>query len=229
MDDILISLKSNPKHTEAVMEISDLKTGENKKIDYKISKKSGKFSTEVYIDGKLTGPYVTDYDPLEPGATSEVLKNSKIDDQATIQAYYYRWDNVYFANGYGIKYPHPDYQYYWAEAWQNFYINGNQLYHYHIDLYTSTTIARLAPVAAGAAIGSRVGGVYGAVVGACLGLYLGGVSSSILLDERGSIWYWYAKSWGWTVLPISPYLYYYPKYFRISSYTLWNGLGIGNP
>ncbi|MCX9027051.1 MAG: hypothetical protein OIN86_02585 [Candidatus Methanoperedens sp.] len=134
-----------------------------------------------------------------------------------------------YTKGSGIKYPHPDYQSYGAYEWQNFWINGNQLYHNHIDKYTSTTIAQMAPVVAGAAIGAYVGGVVGAVAGAALGLILGGASSSVLLDEKDSIWYTDAKSWGIIVIPVPPFVQYLPKYFRISAYTLWDGLGIGNP
>ncbi|MFZ3384810.1 MAG: hypothetical protein WA144_12880, partial [Candidatus Methanoperedens sp.] len=91
------------------------------------------------------------------------------------------------------------------------------------------TIAQLGPVAAGAAIGAYVGGVVGAIAGAVLGLILGGASSYVLLDERDSIWFWDSKEWGWTVIPVPPFLEYIPKYLRIAAYTLWNGLGIGNP
>ncbi|CAG1002924.1 hypothetical protein METP1_03036 [Methanosarcinales archaeon] len=87
----------------------------------------------------------------------------------------------------------------------------------------------MAPVVAGAAIGAYVGGVVGAVAGAALGLILGGASSSVLLDEKDSIWYTDAKSWGIIVIPVPPFVQYLPKYFRISAYTLWDGLGIGNP
>lgn len=231
--DVLISLKSNPQHTEAVLDVEDLKTKEKKTITYKISKESGNFTTEIYYEGKLANTFVTDYDPLEPGVTADVLKNNakktETAGQVTTLAYNYWWDSVYFTKGSGIKYPHPDYQYYGAEAWENFYISGNQLYHNHIDEYTSASIAQLAPVAAGAAIGAYVGGVVGAIAGAVLGLILGNASSSIILDERNSIWYWDSQVWGWTIIPVPPYLQYLPKYFRIAAYTLWDGLGIGNP
>ncbi len=93
----------------------------------------------------------------------------------------------------------------------------------------SNVIVQLAPVAAGVAIGAYVDGVVGAVAGAVLGLVLGGATSYALLDEKGCIWFWCSKIWGWTVIPVYPYIQYLPKYFRIASYTLWDSLGIGNP
>jgi hypothetical protein len=147
--DVLISLMSNSQHTEAVMDIEDLKTKEKKTINYKISKKSGEFITELYYDGKLANTFVTDYDPLEPGVTADVLKNkakkTETAGQVTTLSYNYWLDSVYFTKGSGIKYPHPDYQYYGAEAWENFYISGNKLYHNHIDKYTSICFSLLFP------------------------------------------------------------------------------------
>lgn len=231
--DILISLKSNPELTEAVMKIEDLKTKEKETINYKVSKKSDKYTTKVYYKEKLANTIVTDYNPLESGKTADILKNNakktENADQVTAQAYNYWWDGVYFTNGYGIKYPHPDYQYNGVSEWEDFYLNGYQLQHVHIDKYYSSRIADYAPAVVGGIIGARIGGGIGLVVGAALGLVLGGFTSQILLDERDSIWFWNAQSWAFIVIPVPPYLYYVPKYLRISGYTLWDGLSIGNP
>ena len=233
VDDILISLKANPQHTEAVMDIEDLQTKEKKTISYKISKKADKFTTEIYSEGELVNTVVTDYDPLESGVTSDVLKNNakKIEDtsQITTLATSYYWDGVPFVKGSGIKYPHPDYNSYpgW-EVWDNWYISGDQLIHYHLADWISEPIATLSPVLAGAAIGTRAG-LYGAIAGAALGLFLGGSTSYALLDEEGCIWYWYSESWDFIIIPVPPFIYYLPEYFRISAYTLWDGLDIGNP
>ena len=81
---------------------------------------------------------------------------------------------------------------------------------------------------AGAAIGTRAG-LYGAIAGAALGLFLGGSTSYVLLDEEGCIWYWYSENWDFIIIPVPPFIYYLPEYFRISAYTLWDGLDIGNP
>jgi hypothetical protein len=90
----------------------------------------------------------------------------------------------------------------------------NQKWSCDVPFYLYIAYALLSPVAAGAAIGAYVGGVVGAIAGAVLGLILGNVSSSILLDERDSIWYWDSKVWGWTIIPVPPFLEYIPKYFR---------------
>ena len=233
VDDILISLKANPQHTEAVIEVEDLITKEKKIISYKISKKADKFTTEIYSEGELFNTVILDYDPLEPGVTLDVLKNNakKIEDmsQVTTLATSYYWDGVPFVKGSGIKYPHPDYNSYpgW-EVWETWKINGNDLTHYHMSDTWSGPIAELSPAIAGAIIGSRAG-PQAAVAGAVLGLLLGGITSGALLDEEGSIWYWYSTSWEWIILPVAPYLYYIPKYFRISEYTLWDKMSKGNP
>jgi len=200
VDDILLSLKSNPQHTEAVMEINDLITKETKTINYKISKKTGKFTTELYSEGELVNTFVTDYDPLEPGVTSDVLKNNakKIEDsnQVTSLATTYSWDGVPFVKGNGIKYPHPDYNSYpgW-EVWESWKIPGNQVGHYHLSDEWSEPIAELSPALAGAAIGTRAG-LAGVIAGILIGLFLGSSTSHALLDEEGCIWYWKSYTWG---------------------------------
>jgi len=233
VDDILISLKANPEHTEAVMEIEDIKTKEKKTIFYKISTKADKFTTEIYSEGELVNTFVTDYDPLEPGITSDVLKNNskKIKDrsQVTTLATSYNWDGVPFVKGSGIKYPHPDYNSYpgW-EVWDTWYISGDQLIHYHIADWVSKPIAEFSPAVAGAIIGG-FGGIHTAIAGAVLGLFLGSATSHALLDEEGCIWYWHSESWDFIIIPVPPFVHYLPEYFRISAYTLWDGLDIGNP
>jgi hypothetical protein len=232
--DVLITLKSNPEHTEAVLEIEDLITKEKETIYYKVSESSGIYTTEMYFKEELVNTYVTDYDPLEPGITGKVLSNTYKDTKKPItadsKASYYYWDSVYFASGYGIKYPHPDYQAYGAQPWDSFYISGNQLNHRHMSESESAVTAQLAPVAAGAAIGSKIGGTVGAVTGAALGLILGSGSCAVLLDENDCIWFWDSKSWAIIPNPVPPFLpYNLPMYFRIGPYTLWDALGIGNP
>lgn len=231
--DIVISLKSNSQHTEAVMEIRDLISNECTTINYEVLNVSGKFTTNVYYEGELYNTYVTDYDPLEPGVTKELLDNNAkcvLDGvQVTTRSTSYLWDGVHFVKGSGVKYPHPDYTAYSGEVWQNFYVAGNELKHHHMSDTRSYTIANLAPVAAGAAIGAYLGQAPGAVVGAVLGLILGGASCSVLLDEEGCIWYWDSYDWNQIIIPVSPYVMYLPEYFRISAYTLWDGAGIGNP
>lgn len=230
IDDVLISLKSNAKHTEAVMTIENLVTKEKETIDYKVSKKSGEFTTEVYYQGELANTYVTDYDPLEPGITGDVLKDKNKKtvsaDQVTTLSNYW-WDGVYFTKGYGIKYPHPDVDTYQIEPWDNGYITGNQLYHRHFDQYSSGVIAALPPVLAGAAI--ALTGPWGVVAGAALALILTGADCYILLDETGCIWTWDSKTWGLKWFWIPPGLTYVPEYFRVAAYTLWDDLGVGNP
>jgi len=136
---------------------------------------------------------------------------------------------VKFVNGYGVKYPHPDYVYYQIEAWETCYISGNKLIHYHIDKYYSNSLSQLAPAAFFAAIGAIIGGPLGAAVGAALGIVAGNTALSVLVDEYDCIWFWYAKSWEFKWLPVYPYLYYVPKYIRIATWTAWDDLGIGNP
>jgi len=227
---VLISLKSNKNLTKANLEIKELKTGRTYTFEYIVSKNNGKYTVEVYSKGKIVNKYDSKYNPLDSNVTKNLLsENSKKIAKNGLLSYSYWWDGVKFVRGYGVKYPHPDYEYYQIEAWETAYIGGNQLIHYHISDAASQVIAQLAPAAAGAAIGAYVGGVVGAVAGAVLGVILSGSTSYVLLDEKGSIWFWYAKKWGWTIVPVPPYIQHLPMYFRIAAYTLWDSLGIGNP
>jgi hypothetical protein len=123
-------------------QIEDLTTKEKETIHYKISEKAGLYTTEVYYKGELINTVVTDYDPLEPGVTSEVLSSS-INKEIATPAEYYDWDGVRFAKGYGIKYPHPDYSSNSVQPWEDVTLTGNKLYHRHISKATSETIAAL--------------------------------------------------------------------------------------
>ena len=231
--DVLITLKSNPEHSESTMVIEDLKTKEKQILDFKTTYDSGKYTTEVYIDGKETQTFVTEYDPFEPGITGQLIADKgtseKTDSDAFTRASHYYWDDVYFATGYGIKYPHPDYQAYGAQAWDSFYISGDQLYHRHMSDSESQVTAQMAPILAGTAIGLYLGSGVGAIIGTALGIILSGSTSAVLLDEEGCIWFWESKEWGLTIIPVPPYIQNVPKYFRIASYTLWDGINLGNP
>jgi len=214
------------------MTIENLVTKEKETIDYKVSKKSGEFTTEVYYQGELANTYVTDYDPLEPGITGDVLKDKNKKtvsaDQVTTQSNYW-WDGVYFIDGFGIKYQHPDAEYYEIEPWDSVYLNGTELYHRHWSESISAGIAVLPPVAAGAAIGVLIGGGMGAVVGAVLGAAVGIVDMAILLDETDCIWTWESKTWELKWFWIPPGKVYVPEYFRVATFTLWDDIDIGNP
>ncbi len=235
VDNVLLTLKSNSEHTDAVLEIEDLTTKEKETINYKISKKAGQYITEVYYKGELVNTAVTDYDPLEPGVTGEVLSRTTEEtetsmDLAPTRASYYYWDGVYFASGYGIKYPHPDYPSYGAQPWDSFYINGNQLYHRHMSKAESATTIQLAPFLIGGVIGLRIGGGVGGLIGGALGIVLGGASTAVLLDENDCIWFWDAKDWQFILIPtLPPTFANVPKYLRIGPHTLWDALGIGSP
>jgi hypothetical protein len=59
---------------------------------------------------------------------------------------------------------------------------------------------------------------------------LGGTSSDALLDEEGCIWYWDAYTMDYiTIVIYSSTSIFVPKYYRISSYTLWDTINVGNP
>jgi len=230
--DILITSQSDQKHTEAVLDIENLKTQEKKTLNYKISKDADTFTTEVYYEGKLANTFTTDYDPLEPHKTADVLEVKSTGESIipySAETSNYWWDNVNFTQGYGIKYQHPDYSYYGIEPWDECSLSGDELTHYHIADYTSKTIAELGPIAAGAAIGAYLGNVAGAAAGAVLGSVLSGHTSNALQDECGCIWFWYADDWDKIFVPVPPYLIRLPEYFRIAEYTLWDAEDIGNP
>jgi len=136
---------------------------------------------------------------------------------------------VYFIDGFGINYPHPDVDAYQIEPWDNGYITGTELIHRHWDEYTSDAIALLPAVTADAAIGVLIGGGMGVVVGAVLASAAGIADMAILLDETDCIWTWESKTWGLKWFWIPPGLSYVPDYFRVAQYTLWDDIGVGNP
>ncbi len=239
VNDVLITLRSNKDLTKATLEIMDLKTHRTYIYVYKVNKRpDGRYTVEMYGEGKLISKYRTNYNPLDPSVTRKLLtENSRIKGSVGVLSYSYWWDGVKFVKGYGVKYPHPDYAYYQIEPWDNGYVNGNRLIHYHISDYNSQKIAGLPPVVVGAVIGGivggylgeGVGGVVGAIVGGILALWFSSDLSHILLDEHGCIWFWFSKSFSWVAVPVPPYLAWIPNYFRIASYTLWDALRIGNP
>lgn len=238
VDNALITFESNPEHTEAEMQIENLTTNEVVKFNYKVSEIDGKFKTYVYQEGKLVNKATSVYNPLVPGSMKETLDNSSAQQGiasanavTTASTTKYRWDNVVFIKGSGIKYHHPDYSTYDAYNYESFYITGTKLTHYHLDDTWSGVTATLAAAAIGAALGAKIGGEAGAAAGAVLGGLLGGASGSVLLDEQGCIWYWIAKTWKTHINGTLPVVYpvYIPEYCRVSTYTLWNYLGLSAP
>lgn len=232
--DVLITYESDPKYTEANMEIKNLTTDTVSNFNYKVSTINGKFKTDVYKEGKLVNSITSKYNLIEPGTTSKILKDSAAQNNAVLASQTkYTWDGVTFIKGSGIKYPHPDYNTYKAYNYQTFYITGNKLIHYHLSSSWSNAVAGVAPAVAGALMGARWGGAYGAAAGALLGELLGGSTGSALLDEQGCVWYWYSKSFATLyIVQIAPFgvdKVYAPYYLRVSTYTLWNLLGISNP
>jgi hypothetical protein len=230
--DMLISFESNSNYTEAKMELKNLKTNEITNFRYEVSQQAGKFKTNVYQDEKLVNTVDSDYNPLETGATSKILKNdskTNVNDNSVISVSktLYKWDGVKFIKGSGIKYHHPDYTTYKGYNYEDFHINGNKLTHHHINKYDSATIAAAAPIVAGGIVGYLVGEVPSGIAGGLLGTFLTGKSSKALLDEQDCVWYW--NSYTWSPVYISGMVRKVPLYFRISAYTLWNFLGISNP
>jgi hypothetical protein len=235
---VLISLNSNENFTEGIMEIEDVKTSEKDILKFEVTELSNEFKVDVICNDKKSESYFTKYNPLNPDDTKEMLSQKETSDfiqseqvtTASTRSTSYIWDDVYFVKGSGVKYPHPSYSIYTGEVWENYYINGDDLKHHHIKQSTSNTISQLAPAAAGASIGAYLGSVPGAAIGAVLGLMLGGTSSDALLDEEGCIWYWDAYTMDYiTIVIYSSTSIFVPKYYRISSYTLWDTINVGNP
>jgi hypothetical protein len=231
--DMLISFASNSNYTEAKMELKNLKTNEITNLKYEVSQEDGKFKTNVYQEGKLVNTLTLEYNPVKPGETRKILEDNSIKTNVSTNSVtrasktLYNWDGVTFATGSGIKYKHPDYTTYDGYAYEDFYINGNNLVHHHINNDDSSYIATLVPIAAGAAVGYYIANVVGAIAGGLLAGYLGSQASRAILDEQGCIWHW--NSYLWAPVFINGSTQTVPLYYRIASYTLWNYLGISNP
>lgn len=233
--DVLLSFKSNSEYTKAEMDITNLTTDEVTTVNYVVEEVNGKFQTNVFNNGE-SATVVMDYNPIEPGAFSKAFDidnqgsttNTKISLASTTK---YVWDGVTFIKGSGIKYPHPDYDWYnyKGEVWESWKISGKKLNHYHVSSGTSATLLPLPAIVIGGTLGAIVGGGIGAVAGAALAQVLGGTSVAVLVDEKGCFWLWWAKDWGFYIVPGTPTLTYVPKYLRIGPSTLWNKISMTNP
>mgnify|MGYP001048094721 CR=1 FL=1 len=167
----------------------------------------------------------------------------------------YWWDHIYFIQGNGIKYPHPDRNYYGLSPYVGYIAIGTMLYHIQIDHDTSQIApdaVAVACVIAGAIIGTIIepphGTIIGAVVGGILGLIAEG-AGVILQDEAGCIWFWVSisfVSWlinnAWWLGPFLQNPALYPiaiaamqsafllyGYLRLGSGTIYDAVGAGNP
>lgn len=235
VDDVLIDLKANADHTHAIMTIEDTVSGDVYEIIYEVSESNGIYSISTYIGGELYGTQTTDFDPFEPGAAFQALRESSSSSQEIVpmqEGYHYWWDGVYFVGAsYQIKYSHPDYDAYQIGPWEDCYINGNNLRHTHINNGMSSYLGTLGAAAAGAAIGAMIGGPAGAVVGVVLGGLMGALSTVVLLDEKGCIWFWTGHNYEIKLFffGLFPTVAYVPNYWRIATYTLWDDAGVGNP
>jgi hypothetical protein len=235
--DVLIHFESNPEHTEAVMSIENTTTSEKTIVNYKASEVKGKFKTDVYTDGKLVTTLDTNYNLLEPSATKKILSENNKAIASSTDALVtttkaaptkYKWDNVNFVKGSGIKYPHPDYDKYSGEVWESWSINGNKLKHCHISDSKSNTIVQSAPAVAGALIGT-MGGISGVALGTFLGIAMGNASCGVLLDEEDCLWYWKSYTFTYITVPPGNTPIFVPHYCRVAKYELWDKIGISNP
>lgn len=172
--------------------------------------------------------------------------------KATTQHYW--WDNVYFFED-DTPYPHPDIEYYDISRYSDWSIEGTRLYHHQANFVKSGLIVEgsigLLTIL-GAWIGVKVGGgttgaVVGGFVGLTLGLIISVVGDTLLLDERGCIWWWVSTFFVDWVIAYQDILYYYINtnpvmatilitiafngcgYFRAGLITLFDPLGIGAP
>ncbi|ACX72472.1 conserved hypothetical protein [Methanocaldococcus vulcanius M7] len=223
-------------HTDgkvATLQIKDKKTG--KTINYKFITKKVKdtYLTEMYMNGKKFKTIKTFYNPIEKGMTlkkameinKKKLKDMKVNAKIgnilpmSYTTTHYWWDGVYYVEGRGIKYAHPDYDYYGIEPWNTKVIHGNRLYHIHLAQVYSND----APAVIGAIVGILVGlategsaaVVYGGISSAVTDIIMNHGMSAIE-DENGCIWY----VWG---------LGFWYSYERIGPYVIKDIGGIGEP
>lgn len=235
--DVLITYESDSKYTQANLEINNLKTKEVSHINYKISKKDGKFKTDIYQEGKFAGTVTLDYNLAEPGTARSMIDESS--NTAGVNAVgsstkttLYTWDGIKFIKGSGIKYPHPDYKTYGKYDYDNFDLIGSNLTHSHASKDISGYIVSLPGGVIGAAIAARYVNIPAAVAAYLIGSLLSAANTTLLLDEYSCLWVWISTSKDTILLPVAPIVLtpvYAPKYVRIGPYTLWNKLGISDP
>ena len=141
--DIVLSMESDSAYTEARMTIKDQNTSEVADISYKVFEVDGGFETKVYCGGQLYSTLITEYNPIKPiELNTEFSEQSYKISEVASKATKFQWDGVTFVQGSGIKYPHPDRDYYGIETWEDYRITGNNLFHCHIDENDSDTYSK---------------------------------------------------------------------------------------
>lgn len=164
------------------------------------------------------------------------------------------WDGVNYAYDGSAMYPHPDKDFYTMPYYDDYFIEGIQLYHIQINSGTSDVLARGGPTAIGAFIGSIIGSLFGSPITTALCAGLGALFASIMYngvtwkDENGCIWYeiseiflyWLYSNFDWLVMT---YLlfgetafigivvgnFYVLGYLRVGEEPFHDGIGAGSP
>jgi hypothetical protein len=224
---VRITIESNPENTIATATVVDLNTGSQDSLDFIVSEESGVFSTQIYHDGVLVRVLTTVNNPLKPAPEE---KATSPDSEGPENAY--TWDGVTYVNGKGVKYPHPDYDAYGIEKWDDVYVQGTKLKHTHFSTSKSAVVKDLGPIAAGLAYGLLIGGDVGAVAGALIGLLGSNFVGNDLLDENDCNWLLESNDWQlkkFWMPPFTDVFVFTPKYFRTGAYTLWDDIKMGNP
>lgn len=237
IEDVVLSMKSNPEHTGAIMKIQNLTSGASLVFNHVVIKDNGKYLVYTYNNGLLISKWGSDIDPLAPegfGAliTPQSTAPENVQDHVTST---YTWDGVIFTKDGIAKYPHPDYASYGIDPSQRVYVQGTKLKHTHFSQNDSALLKTLplaAAVAALVILYAVTGNLVAPVTGALLGAFAPWVTGEIFLDEKGCNWEFQANGWGprWFYLPpLQPVLVPAPKYERSAGITLWDDLGIGSP
>jgi hypothetical protein len=231
--DVLISLRNDRPEKTAALEIKNLTTGVTSRLTFEYYEKDGKYYTTMH-EGQASSSFVTPFDPFRPlseqkNQTSAVQEKTGVSPNSARTLYW--WDGVLFAQGYGIKYPHPDYASYGINAWDNAYVQGSQLKHTHYSQSLSAAYGGLPALVTLLAIGGYGNGL--SLLGQTIGGSMGGAGSwltmTYLFDEQSCIWGWQSNNWHFRSTWIAPFIVYAPYYIRIGPFTVWDDLGIGNP
>ena len=173
--------------------------------------------------------------------------------KASVQNYW--WDSVYFVEGTGVHYPHPDTDYYDIDLYADWECKGSELNHEQINYVTSFYIlsgsvglGATMGIAVGLALGGgAVGLAIGGMTGIALSFLLPAVITTYFLDERGCIWWWISTEFmDWLIVNqvelyilcvtnptqaqnLILYAFLSYGYLRAGLVTLFDAIGIGNP
>ena len=193
--------------------------------------------------------------PINDQIASQPAKDST-NPNMLLDATYYYWDGVYYGQGGGFQYPHPDRGTYNIQTFNDELVSGNQLYHIQFSDSKSTALADATAAEFGLAAGAEIAGaglfdpiadIIGTAVGVAVTAFISVWLGDVFLDESDCMWWWWSHAYeDWLhqnegyllfLFAMDPALamgvindgFIAYGYLRIGNIPFWDAVGAGNP